>query len=44
MKVNPQGRRPYQEPILRVYGDIGLVTQSIGKGKVKDSQAASKSA
>jgi hypothetical protein len=37
-------KKPYQQPNLRVYGDIYLVTQSINMGKVKDAQAANKSA
>jgi hypothetical protein len=44
VKPDAQGRKPYQKPSLRVYGDIRSVTQSINKGNIKDAQAAMKSA
>lgn len=42
VKPDLQGKKPYQEPSLRVYGDIRVVTQATDFGPIKDAQAAMK--
>jgi hypothetical protein len=33
----PSGKKPYKEPVLQSYGDIGMLTVATAMGMVSDS-------
>jgi hypothetical protein len=35
-------KKPFQKPVLRIYGTMQDLTGSVGMGMTKDSQASSK--